>query len=428
MKVLVIGSGGREHALVWKISQSPAVKKIYCAPGNAGIAKQAECVPISAEDVKSLTDWAEKERIDLTVVGPEAPLTLGIVEVFEARGLRIFGPHRKAAEIEGSKAFAKDLMKKYRIPAGDSQTFGDHGAAVRYVKDKGAPLVVKADGLAAGKGVLICRTVEEGLVALDLIMIKKAFGAAGMKVLVEEFLEGEEASFLAFTDGETVLPLPTSQDHKPIFDHDQGPNTGGMGAYSPAPVVSEKIHREVMEKIMIPAVRGMDREGRRYRGVLYAGLIIRDEKPKVLEFNARLGDPEAQPLLMRMKSDLVPVLEATIDGKLSTMKVEWDPRSTVCVVMASGGYPGNYEKGKVISGLEEAAKVPGTFVFHAGTAFKGEKVVTNGGRVLGVTALGEGIRGAMERAYEAASKISWEGAFYRKDIGQKALRREMGKR
>ncbi len=428
MKVLVIGSGGREHALVWKISQSPAVKKIYCAPGNAGIAKQAECVPISTEDVKSLTAWAEKERIDLTVVGPEAPLTLGIVEVFEARGLRIFGPHRKAAEIEGSKAFAKDLMKKYRIPAGDSQTFEDHGAAVRYVRDKGAPLVVKADGLAAGKGVIICRTVEEGLAALDLIMIKKAFGAAGMKVLVEEFLEGEEASFLAFTDGETVLPLPTSQDHKPIFDQDQGPNTGGMGAYSPAPVVSEKIHREVMEKIMIPTVRGMDREGRRYRGVLYAGLIIRDEKAKVLEFNARLGDPEAQPLLMRMKSDLIPVLEATIDGKLSSLKVEWDPRSTVCVVMASGGYPGNYEKGKVISGLEEAAKVPGAFVFHAGTAFKGEKVVTNGGRVLGVTALGEGIRGAIGKAYEAAGKISWEGAHYRKDIGQKALRREMGKR
>jgi phosphoribosylamine--glycine ligase len=428
MKILVIGSGGREHALVWKISQSPAVKKIYCAPGNAGIAKQAECVPISAEDVQSLTAWAEKERIDLTVVGPEAPLTLGIVEVFEARGLRIFGPHQKAAEIEGSKAFAKDLMKKYRIPAGDSQTFEDHGAAVRYVKDKGAPLVVKADGLAAGKGVIICRTVEEGLAALDLIMIKKTFGAAGMKVLVEEFLEGEEASFLAFTDGETVLPLPTSQDHKPIFDQDQGPNTGGMGAYSPAPVVSEKIHREVMEKIMIPAVRGMAREGRRYRGVLYAGLIIRDERPKVLEFNARLGDPEAQPLLMRMKSDLIPVLEATIDGKLSSLKVEWDPRSTVCVVMASGGYPGNYEKGKVISGLEEAAKIPGAFVFHAGTAFKEEKVVTNGGRVLGVTALGEGIRGAIEKAYEAAGKISWEGAYYRKDIGEKALRREMGQR
>jgi len=428
MKVLVIGSGGREHALVWKISQSPAVKKIYCAPGNAGIAKQAECLPISAEDVKSLAAWAEKERVDLTVVGPEAPLTMGIVDTFEARGLRIFGPRQKAAEIEGSKAFAKDLMKKYGIPAGESRVFEERGAAVRYVKEKGAPLVIKADGLAAGKGVIICRTLEEAVAAVDLILVEKAFGAAGAKVLVEEFLEGEEASFLAFTDGETVLPLPTSQDHKPVYDHDQGPNTGGMGAYSPAPVVTEKIHQEAMEKVMIPAVRGMAKEGRPYRGVLYAGLIIRDEKVKVLEFNARLGDPEAQPLLTRLKSDLIPVLQATIDGKLSNLKVEWDPRSTVCVVMASGGYPGSYEKGKVISGLEEAAKVAGTFVFHAGTALKEGKVVTNGGRVLGVTALGDGIRGAIEKAYEAAGKISWEGAYYRKDIGQKALKREGKKR
>jgi phosphoribosylamine--glycine ligase len=428
MKILVIGSGGREHALVWKIAQSPAVEKISCAPGNAGIARLAECVPIPPEDIQSLTALAEKEKIDLTVVGPEAPLTRGIVDAFEVQGLRIFGPHRKAAEIEGSKAFAKELMKKYGIPAGESQTFEAYSDAVGYVKDRGAPLVVKADGLAAGKGVIICRTVEEALSALDLIMVKKAFGSAGAKVLVEEFLEGEEASFLAFTDGETVLPLPTSQDHKPVFDDDRGPNTGGMGAYSPAPVVSEKIHREIMETIMIPTVRGMAREGRRYRGVLYAGLIIRNERAKVLEFNARLGDPEAQPLLMRMKTDLVPVLQATIDGKLSSLKVEWDSRSTVCVVMASGGYPGNYEKGKVISGLEEAARVPGTFVFHAGTALKDGKVVTSGGRVLGVTSLGEGIGEAIRKAYEAVGKISWEGAYYRKDIGQKALRREEGKR
>jgi phosphoribosylamine--glycine ligase len=427
MKILVIGGGGREHALVWKIAQSPAVRKIYCAPGNAGIAKQAECLPFSAEDVNPLADWAEKERIDLTVVGPEAPLTLGIVDTFEARGMKIFGPSRKAAEIEASKAFAKDLMKKYGLPAGESETFEDHGAAVRYVKNKGAPLVVKADGLAAGKGVIICRTLEEALAALDLIMIKKAFGQAGRKAVVEEFLEGEEASFLAFSDGETALPLPTSQDHKAIYDGDQGPNTGGMGAYSPAPVVSEKIHREVMNTIVIPAVRGMAAEGRRYRGVLYAGLIIRDGKPKVLEFNARLGDPETQPLLMRMKSDLIPVLQATTEGKLAGLKVEWDPRPTVCVVMASGGYPGSYEKGKVISGLEEAAKVPGAFVFHAGTALKDGTVVTNGGRVLGVTALGEGIGEAIRRAYDAAARISWEGAYYRKDIGQKALVREKGK-
>jgi phosphoribosylamine--glycine ligase len=427
MKVLVIGSGGREHALVWKISQSPRVKKIYCAPGNAGIAQLAECLSIIAEDVKGLTAWAEKERIDLTVVGPEGPLTLGIVEAFKGKGMRIFGPSQKAAEIEGSKAFAKDLMKKYGIPTGDSQTFTDHGSAVKYAKGKGAPLVVKADGLAAGKGVIICRSVDEALSALDLIMVQKAFAAAGGKVVVEEFLEGEEASFLAFTDGETVLPLPTSQDHKAIYDNDQGPNTGGMGAYSPAPVVNEKVHREVMEKVMIPTVRGMAKEGRKYQGVLYAGLMIKEEKTKVLEFNARFGDPEAQPLLMRMKSDLVPVLEATIDGNLAEQKVKWEDRASVCVVLASGGYPGSYEKGKVISGLQEAAKVRDTFVFHAGTTFKEGKVVTNGGRVLGVTALGSGIQEAIQRAYEVVAKISWEGAYYRKDIGQKALQ-PMGKR
>jgi len=427
MKVLVIGGGGREHALVWKISQSPRVKKIYCAPGNAGIAQLAECLSVSAEDVKGLTARAEKERVDLTVVGPEAPLTLGIVEAFKEKGMRIFGPSQKAAEIEGSKAFAKDLMKKYRIPTGDSQTFTDHGPAVKYAKGKGAPLVVKADGLAAGKGVIICRSVDEALSALDLIMVQKAFGAAGGKVVVEEFLEGEEASFLAFTDGEAVLPLPTSQDHKAIYDKDQGPNTGGMGAYSPAPVVNKRVHREVMEKVMSPTVRGMAKEGRKYQGVLYAGLMIKEEKTKVLEFNARLGDPEAQPLLMRMKSDLVPVLEATIDGTLAQQKIEWEDRASVCVVIASGGYPGSYEKGKVISGLQEAAKVRDTFVFHAGTTLKEGKVVTNGGRVLGVTALGSGIQEAIQRAYEAVAKISWEGAYYRKDIGQKALQR-MGKR
>jgi phosphoribosylamine--glycine ligase len=423
MKVLVVGSGGREHALVWKIAQSPRVRKIYCAPGNAGIAQMAECLSISAEDVKGLTAWAEKEKIDLTVVGPEAPLTLGMVDIFRARGLRVFGPSQKAAEIEGSKAFTKELMKKYGIPTGESETFTDPAAAVKYIKGKGAPLVVKADGLAAGKGVIICRTVEEALSALDLILVQKAFGAAGAKVVVEEFLEGEEASFLAFTDGETVLPLPTSQDHKAIYDNDQGPNTGGMGAYSPAPVVTERAHREAMEKIMIPTVRGMAREGKKYQGVLYAGLMIKDEKPKVLEFNARFGDPEAQPLLMRLKSDLIPILEATIDGKLSHQKMELEDRSSVCVVMASGGYPGSYEKGKVISGLQEAASVRDAFVFHAGTALKEGKVVTNGGRVLGVTALGNGIQEAIQRAYEAVAKISWEGAYYRKDIGQKAIKR-----
>ncbi|MBI5966418.1 MAG: phosphoribosylamine--glycine ligase [Deltaproteobacteria bacterium] len=427
MKVLVIGSGGREHTLVWKIAQSPAVKKIFCAPGNAGIAQQAECLPIQADDVKSLTAWAERDRIDLTVVGPEAPLTMGMVDAFEARGLRIFGPSQKAAEIEGSKAFAKDLMKKYGIPSGEFQIFRDFEAAVRYVQKKPVPLVVKADGLAAGKGVIICHTSEETLAALDLIMVKKAFGAAGRQVVIEEFLHGEEASFLAFTDGETILPLPSCQDHKPIFDNDQGPNTGGMGAYSPAPVVTEKVHLEVIEKVLVPTVQGMAEEGRKYRGVLYAGLMIQDGQAKVLEFNARMGDPETQPLLMRMKSDLVPVLEATIEGHLSNQKVAWEDRPAVCVVMASAGYPGSYEKGKVISGLGEAAKVPDAFVFHAGTALKDGKIVTSGGRVLGVTALGQGIRDAIGRAYEVAGKISWEGAYYRKDIGQKALKQGMKK-
>ena len=427
MKVLVIGGGGREHALVWKIAQSPVIKKIFCAPGNAGIAKQAECLPISSEDVPSLLHWAEKEKVDLTVVGPEAPLTLGIVDAFEARGLRIFGPSRRAAEIEGSKAFAKDLMEKYGVPAGESRTFEDYEAASRYVKEKGTPIVIKADGLAAGKGVILCHKLEEAQAALDQIMVKRAFGGAGNRVVVEEFLSGEEASFLAFTDGETVLPLPTSQDHKPIYDNDQGPNTGGMGAYSPAPVVTEKVHREVMEKIMIPTVRGMAQEGRKYRGVLYAGLMIRDEKPKVLEFNARFGDPETQPLLMRMRSDLVPVLEATIEGRLSRLKVQWDERASVCVVMASGGYPGSYEKGKAIFGVEETWQVPDAFVFHAGTAFKEGRIVTSGGRVLGVTAVGEGIREAITKAYEVVEKISWEGVHFRKDIGQKAVKRGMKK-
>ncbi len=423
MKVLVIGGGGREHALIWKIAQSPGVKKIFCAPGNAGIARLAECVPIGAEEISSLLAFARKERADLTVVGPEAPLTLGVVDLFESHGLRIFGPSKKAAEIEGSKVLSKEIMKKYGIPSADFQIFQDYQEAVTYVRKNDKPLVVKADGLAAGKGVILCSDAREALAALDRIMVQKEFGAAGQRVVVEEFLEGEEASFLAFTDGESILPLPTSQDHKAVFDGDRGPNTGGMGAYSPAPVVSEKVHREVMDTILRPTIAAMDAEGRRYRGVLYAGLMIRDGKPKVLEYNARFGDPETQPLLMRMKSDLLPVLEATIDGTLSRQKAEWDPRATVCVVMASGGYPGSYAKGKIISGLEEASKVPDTFVFHAGTALRDGKVVTSGGRVLGVTAIGKGIPEAIAAAYLAVEKISWEGVQYRRDIGRKALKR-----
>lgn len=423
MKVLIVGSGGREHCLAWKISRSPLVKKIFCAPGNAGMAAEAQCVPIGAEDIQGLADFAQKENIDLTVVGPEAPLTMGIVDLFQKRGLRIFGPSRKAAEIEGSKAFAKKLMKKYGVPTADFEVFEDYRAAVDYVKRLRGPMVVKADGLAAGKGVILCPSLQEALEALDRIMVQKAFGEAGKKVVIEEFLTGEEASFLAFVDGQTVWPLASSQDHKAVFDDDQGPNTGGMGAYSPAPVVSARAHRAIMEKIMIPTVEGMATEGRPFKGVLYAGVIIKDEKPMVLEFNARFGDPEAQPLLTRMKSDLVPALLATIEGRLSATRVEWDDRASVCVVMASGGYPGSYEKGKVISGLEEAARLPDTFVFHAGTAFREGKVVTQGGRVLGVTALGKTIVEAIDRAYEAVGRISWEGAHYRKDIGRKAIRK-----
>jgi phosphoribosylamine---glycine ligase len=423
MKVLVIGGGGREHALVWKISQSRKVEKIFCAPGNAGIAPIAECIPIGAEDVSSLLAFAEKERIDLTVVGPEAPLTLGIVDTFTARGLRIFGPSRKAAEIEGSKVLSKEIMKKYGIPSADFQAFEDFQKAAKYIRGKNSPLVIKADGLAAGKGVILCQNAGEALAALNRIMIQKEFGAAGQRVVVEEFLQGEEASFLVFTDGEALLPLPTSQDHKAIYDGDRGPNTGGMGAYSPAPVVTEKVHRAAMETILLPTVRAMASEGRKYRGVLYAGLMIKDGQAKVLEFNARFGDPETQPLLMRMKSDLVPILEATIEGGVDRLQVEWDPRSTVCVVMASGGYPGSYPKGKIITGLEEAAKIPDAVVFHAGTALKEGQVVTSGGRVLGVTAIGSGIRGAIETAYRAVGKITWEGMQYRKDIGRRALER-----
>lgn len=424
MKVLVIGSGGREHALVWKIAQSQRVKKIFCAPGNAGIIQQAECVPIGAEDVPALLNFAKKERMDLTVVGPEAPLTLGIVDAFEEQGLRIFGPSRRAAEIEGSKVLSKEIMKKYGIPSAEFRVFENYSEAAGYVQEKNAPVVVKADGLAAGKGVILCENAKEALAALERIMIRKEFGAAGQRVVVEEFLGGEEASFLVFTDGESLLPLPTSQDHKAVFDDDKGPNTGGMGAYSPAPVVTEEIHRAVMETIMLPTIRALAAEGRKYRGVLYAGLMIRNGTAKVLEFNARFGDPETQPLLMRLKSDLLPILEATLDGNIGEIRPEWDPRPAVCVVMASGGYPGPYAKGKVISGLDEASRVPGAFVFHAGTALKDGKVVTSGGRVLGVTAVGTGIREAIETAYRAAGRITWEGAQYRRDIGRKALNRK----
>ena len=423
MQVLVVGSGGREHALVWKIAQSPKVKKIWAAPGNAGISELAECADISASDIRLLADLAERNRIDLTVVGPEVPLTLGIVDEFERRGLRIFGPSKDAAIIEGSKVFAKNLMKKYQIPSGFFQSFYNAEDAKRYIQDTGAPIVVKAEGLAAGKGAIVCLKVSEALDAVKMIMEERVFGDAGDRVVIEEYLEGEEASFLAFTDGEAVLPMASSQDHKRIFDDDQGPNTGGMGAYSPAPVVTESIYHQVMERVMIPTVRGMAAEGRRYVGVLYAGLMIKAGEVKVLEFNARFGDPEAQPLLLRMQSDLVPVLEAAVEGRLHDQTIEWKPDASVCVVMASGGYPGPYEKGYPISGLREAAAEPGVAVFHAGTNRNKDQVLTAGGRVLGVTALGRDVKEAIDRAYLAVKKIHWEGAQYRTDIGRRALSR-----
>ena len=421
MKVLVVGAGGREHALVWKIAQSSRVTKIYCAPGNAGISKQATIVPIKANDLNGLLEFALREEMDLTVVGPEEPLTKGIVDLFESKGLLIFGSNQRAAKIEGSKAFAKEMMKKYCIPTASYEVFEDYKEAMAYIRRHGAPIVVKADGLAAGKGVMICKTVEEAIQSVERIMLEKIFGEAGNRVVIEEYLVGEEASYIAFTDGKVILPMASSQDHKPIFDEDEGPNTGGMGAYSPAPVVTDQVHEKILERVLRPIIQGMGEEGRPYKGVLYAGLMIHDGHPEALEFNARFGDPETQPVLMRMKGDIIPILEACIKGNLSQYQIEWDSRASVCVVMASKGYPGNYEKGKTIHGLKEVSQMKDVFVFHAGTALKDGQVITNGGRVLGVTGLGEDISRAIEKTYEAVKKIAWDGVHYRKDIGKKAL-------
>ncbi|MFH2099189.1 MAG: phosphoribosylamine--glycine ligase [Pseudomonadota bacterium] len=423
MKILVIGSGGREHALVWKIAQSPRVKKIYCAPGNAGIARLADCVAINAEDVDSLLAFARENAVDLTVVGPEAPLALGLTDRFEKAGLAVFGASKAAARLEGSKSFAKRLMEKHGIPTAKGKSFTDPDKALAYVKKQGGPLVVKADGLAAGKGVLLCETEKEAAEAVAAVMLRREFGEAGSRVVVEEFLQGEEASFLAFTDGKTVLALPSSQDHKAAFEGDRGPNTGGMGAYSPAPVVDRFMEKKIMETVMLPTVRAMAAEGHPYRGVLYAGLMIHGDSLKVLEFNARFGDPEAQPLLMRLENDLVEVMEAVIAGRLDQIKLSVDPRPAVCVVMAAKGYPGKYEKGLPIAGLSSTGRMKDVVVFHAGTKTEGNRTVTSGGRVLGVTALGDDLPAAIQQAYKAVDKISWDGVFCRRDIGAKALDR-----
>ncbi len=424
MKVLVVGGGGREHALVWKIAQSPRVKTIYCAPGNAGIARLAACVPIAAGEIDALLAFARENKVDLTVVGPEGPLAAGIVDRFEEAGLAVFGPRRNAAELEASKSFAKEFMLRHGIPTARGRSFTDPRAAEAFAAELGAPLVVKADGLAAGKGVIVCAGLKEAREAIRRILVAREFGEAGSRVVVEECLEGEEASFLALTDGKTVLPLPSAQDHKAIYDGDRGPNTGGMGAYSPAPVVDPLMHRRVMEEIMVPAVRGMAAEGRPYKGVLYAGLMIARDRAKVLEFNARFGDPETQPILMRLKGDLVSLIEAAIAGRLDSCRIEVDPRAAVCVVLAQEGYPGAYAKGAQIRGIEAAGRIPDVVVFHAGTKTRGRAVVTDGGRVLGVTALGGTVAEAIEKAYRAAAKIRWDGVYYRKDIGRKAMARK----
>lgn len=422
MKILVIGSGGREHALVWKIKQSRKVSKVYCAPGNAGISRLAECVDISATNVDGLLQFALQENIDLTVVGPESSLVEGVVDVFEKKKLKIFGPTKRAAILEGSKVFTKEFLERHHIPSASFKVFKDRKKAKKYIEGCGAPIVVKADGLAAGKGVIVAKTIKEAKKAVDLIMKEKAFGSAGERVVVETCLTGEEASFIAFTDGKTILPLPTSQDHKAIYENDEGPNTGGMGAYSPAPIVTPEIAEFVMNKVMLPTVKGLEAEGRPYKGMLYAGLMIDGDEINVLEFNCRFGDPEAQPLLMRLKSDIIDIFEAAIEGKLNRIDMKIDPRPTVCVVMASGGYPGSYVNGKIIKGVTKAEAVNGVEVFHAGTTRKKGRTVTNGGRVLGITAVGNTLQVAIRKCYQAVDQIEWTNCYFRRDIGEKALR------
>ena len=423
MKVLVIGGGGREHALVWKIAQSPKVTHVYCAPGNAGITSQATCVPIAADDIVALKKFALDNAVGLTVVGPELPLTMGIVDEFQKSGLCVFGPCAAAARLEGSKKFAKEIMREAGIPTADFAVFADLEAARSYIVEKNRPLVVKADGLAAGKGVFPCATAAEAIAAAERILAGKEFGEAGAEIVIEEYLDGEEASFICFTDGKTVVPLPSSQDHKRVRDNDAGPNTGGMGAYSPAPVVTPEVHERTMRTVMEPLVAAFAARNIPLKGVVYAGLMIRDGIPRVLEFNMRMGDPETQPILFRLSSDLVELMQAAVDGRLSEIQVSCDPRPAVCVVMAAGGYPDAYQKGLPIRGLGEASRVENSFVFHAGTALKGGEIVTSGGRVLGVTALGRTVEDAASAAYSAVSRIAWEGVHYRKDIARKAFGR-----
>ncbi len=425
MKILVVGGGGREHAIVWRLAQDSSRPTLFCAPGNAGTAALAQNLPISAEDLPALLAWAKENRPDLTVVGPEGPLCLGITDTFNAAGLRVFGPCQSAARMEGSKLFSKEVMNAAGVPTARSQSFDDAAAAVAALDRFSLPVVIKADGLAAGKGVIIAQTRDEAVAAVRSMLVDAVFGRAGAQVLIEEFLEGEEASILALVDGEHAVILPSSQDHKRIFDGDQGPNTGGMGAYSPAPVVTPALLPEIMNTVILPVVRELKRRGIIYKGVLYAGLMIGPQGIKVLEFNARFGDPETEAVLPRIGGDLLPALQACIDGTLNDALIQVRPEVAATVILAAGGYPGSYKKGTPITGLEEAAKVPDSIVFHAGTALKDGAAVTSGGRVLAVTALGKDLKTAVGRAYEAVRHIRFDGAQYRTDIAHRAFSREV---
>jgi phosphoribosylamine--glycine ligase len=423
MRLLVVGSGGREHALVWKLSQSPEITKLFCAPGNGGISELAELVDVSAEDVEGLAEFAESKDIDLTVVGPESALAKGIVDLFEKRGLRIFGPTKAAARLESSKAFAKNLMKKYRIPTSQFAVFDDPQAARAYVRQLGVPIVVKADGLCGGKGTIVANTLSEALGAIDLFMEDRIFKQAGERIVVEERLVGDEASFIVVTDGTNVLPLLPAQDHKRLHDGDKGPNTGGMGAYAPAPVIDAPMTQQVMDQVILPTIRALAAEGVAFKGVLYAGLMITSDGPKVLEYNVRFGDPELQAILPLLKSDLVPILDDAVEGRLSTTACQWEPGSCVCVVLASGGYPGDFQIGKELRGLGQMKDRPEVLVFHAGTKKDQKRFVSWGGRVLNVIGLGPDLEAALKRSYDAISQIQFDGMVYRKDIGFRALKK-----
>jgi len=426
MKVLIVGSGGREHALAWKAAQSTQVDKVYVAPGNAGTAGEVgvENVPIGAEDINALIHFAKEAQVGLTIIGPEAPLVAGIVDQFTAQGLLCFGPSQGAAQLEGSKAFTKDFLARHHIPTAAYQNFTDTEAAIAYIRQQGAPIVVKADGLAAGKGVIVAMSEDEAIAAVQDMLAGNAFGEAGHRVVIEEFLEGEEASFICMVDGQHVLPMATSQDHKRVGEGDTGPNTGGMGAYSPAPVVTPAIHERILREVIEPTVRGMAAEGHPYTGFLYAGLMITaDGSPKVIEYNVRFGDPETQPIMLRLRSDLVSLCKAALDGELDKVTVDWDARAALGVVMAAGGYPGAYEKHKPINGLDDTGSGD-VKVFHAGTILQDGQVLTSGGRVLCVTALGHTVSEAQAKAYARIAQIQWDGAYYRRDIGYRAIARE----